>query len=438
MKYIRYALLIFLFFFLFNTQVEAYGVSCNYNLYDAVSPTTTIATIHINYDGTGEPMLTFEKKTNVVYFFPPTGVALNNIKNSSDGTLTCPPLYWKYQSRMMGVYYYVYFNEADSMTDNPDKYGVLQPTSDSKIDNSGGSSTAEEYDELSCSYKNSNASYKSFSFTIQKNKQTGEIKISNIASRSVSQYDNPTFEFRNFEYKCPSYLNISSRSWGNQRDFYVDPSDSVTEWIHEGEANYADENAATAIYLAYNSPKATKILIMPDGGSYKAVKDGITINLSISSTDFSNGNYPRYIVETSDGYKFSDTRVNDAKTLYMESGQINKVVLGGEEEVIKTCEDLFGTSFLTFLKENVFKIIYIAVPILLIVLTTIDFAKVVFVDDKEGIKKAGKRFGQRVIVAILVYLAPTILIFISNLLGTSEVDDCIKYFNQVNQLYSDS
>ena len=64
-------------------------------------------------------------------------------------------------------------------------------------------------------------------------------------------------------------------------------------------------------------------------------------------------------------------------------------------------------------------------------LTSFDFAKVVFINDKEGIQKAGKRFGKRVIVAVLIFLVPTILIFISNLIGVESIDDCVKQLEQI-------
>ena len=72
---------------------------------------------------------------------------------------------------------------------------------------------------------------------------------------------------------------------------------------------------------------------------------------------------------------------------------------------------------------------------ILILLTSFDFAKVVFANDKEEIQKAGKRFGKRVIVAILIFLVPTIIIFISNIMGADQIDTCVKYFNDVSDTY---
>ena len=106
-----------------------------------------------------------------------------------------------------------------------------------------------------------------------------------------------------------------------------------------------------------------------------------------------------------------------------------------EEVTLEACQVLLGSEFLEFLNDNIFKVIYIGVPIILILLTSFDFAKVVFANDKEEIQKAGKRFGKRVIVAILIFLVPTIIIFISNMIGADQIDTCVKYFNDVSDTY---
>ena len=86
----------------------------------------------------------------------------------------------------------------------------------------------------------------------------------------------------------------------------------------------------------------------------------------------------------------------------------------GDDITLETCEQLFGiddsSNIWTWLKNYIFMPIWIGIPILLIALTTIDFAKVVFVDDKEGIQNAFKRFGKRAVAAVLIFLTPTILI----------------------------
>ena len=106
-----------------------------------------------------------------------------------------------------------------------------------------------------------------------------------------------------------------------------------------------------------------------------------------------------------------------------------------EEVTLETCQVLLSSEFLEFLNNNIFKIIYIGIPIILILLTSFDFAKVVFINDKEGIQNAGKRFGKRVVVAILIFLVPTIIIFISNMIGADQIDTCVQYFKDMSETY---
>lgn len=99
--------------------------------------------------------------------------------------------------------------------------------------------------------------------------------------------------------------------------------------------------------------------------------------------------------------------------------------------IYDTCEDILGSELLKFLDNNVITVIRLGIPLLLILFTTFDFAKVVFIDDKDGIQKATKRFGKRIVAAILVYLVPAILIFLVKIIGADKVEECAEYFNSV-------
>ena len=114
----------------------------------------------------------------------------------------------------------------------------------------------------------------------------------------------------------------------------------------------------------------------------------------------------------------------------MNVNELNNFSLG-KKDVYKTCLELFGngstSDFLEFIKNDVLKIVWIGVPLLLILLTSFDFAKVVFNDDKDGMPNAVKRFGKRAIAAILIFLTPYIIILIANLTGADKaVQDCVK------------
>ena len=152
--------------------------------------------------------------------------------------------------------------------------------------------------------------------------------------------------------------------------------------------------------------------------------------------------YPKYLVEKTKGNyvfmtneEYESTGRNNYLAVYVEHHQVGST----EEEVYETCRAILGSSeggIMNFLREKVFMVIWIGVPILLIFLTVLDFAKVVYSDDKEGIPNATKRFGKRLIAAILIFLTPNLLIIIVNLIGSkdlSAVNSCIKEFNKIQE-----
>ena len=172
--------------------------------------------------------------------------------------------------------------------------------------------------------------------------------------------------------------------------------------------------------------------------------------------------YPKYLIYTNNNYYFSNYKTLEAEeeaVLFNYTADIklyNKFLTNknfapadqvyislqklftssdSEEVTLETCQVLLSSEFLEFLNNNIFKIIYIGIPIILILLTSFDFAKVVFINDKEGIQKAGKRFGKRVVVAILIFLVPTIIIFISNMIGADQIDTCVQYFKDMSETY---
>ncbi len=154
--------------------------------------------------------------------------------------------------------------------------------------------------------------------------------------------------------------------------------------------------------------------------------------------------YPRYLVETKEYDENKKANVwrftNDLNKLN-EKVEINTnnvyilskyylSLIDRKDDLTETCENLFGTDFLNFLNNNVIKTIYIGIPILLILLTTFDFAKVVFIDDKDGIQNAFKKMTTRIIAAVLIFLVPNIIIFANNIIGSRKVEECSRAIKQ--------
>lgn len=78
-----------------------------------------------------------------------------------------------------------------------------------------------------------------------------------------------------------------------------------------------------------------------------------------------------------------------------------------------------------------------AVPILIIILGSIDFAKASISDDEQAINKAGKALIRRVLTGLLVFLIPTILTSLLELIGYVSKDNsryaCVKCALNINK-----
>ena len=77
-------------------------------------------------------------------------------------------------------------------------------------------------------------------------------------------------------------------------------------------------------------------------------------------------------------------------------------------------KELLGDELKGYIQQIV-NIIKIVVPILLIVLGTIDFGKAIFVNDEGEMKKSQTKFIKRLIIAVAFFLVPTLLTLILNI-----------------------
>jgi len=89
------------------------------------------------------------------------------------------------------------------------------------------------------------------------------------------------------------------------------------------------------------------------------------------------------------------------------------------QENYTDCKAILGTADYTLgwlIKKALFYI-KIAAPILVLILSTIDFVKAVIINDDDTMKKAQKKLIIRLIVAILLFLVPTILELLLDIFG---------------------
>ena len=86
-----------------------------------------------------------------------------------------------------------------------------------------------------------------------------------------------------------------------------------------------------------------------------------------------------------------------------------------------SCNGVFGPDLINELKE-IFKFVKIIAPIIFLVLTSLDFAKVVFSDSKDGMDKAKNNFLKRAVATLIIFFAPDIITLIMQIID----DEAIK------------
>lgn len=99
-----------------------------------------------------------------------------------------------------------------------------------------------------------------------------------------------------------------------------------------------------------------------------------------------------------------------------------------EEDIQETYKgelycDIFGAGTWGYIKQ-LYTIVKILIPVLVIVLGMIDFLKVVFSGEEKDMKTSGTRFLKRIIAGIILLLLPVLLQFLMELVGFSE--DCLQ------------
>ena len=97
----------------------------------------------------------------------------------------------------------------------------------------------------------------------------------------------------------------------------------------------------------------------------------------------------------------------------------------------ETCPAIFGSasdpdSIFGFMSKYIFTPIRWLTPVILIVLTSLDFAKAIFVDEKDGMGKAKSNFGKRAVAALIIFLAPTIVSILLTLIDGANVSQCMN------------
>ena len=91
-----------------------------------------------------------------------------------------------------------------------------------------------------------------------------------------------------------------------------------------------------------------------------------------------------------------------------ENSNSDTTTIIGEKVEMDTCEEVLGEDLVALLQDLV-NIVKIAIPIILIVLGTLDFGKAILSSDENEMKKAQGTFIKRLIIAVAIFLIPSLL-----------------------------
>ena len=98
-----------------------------------------------------------------------------------------------------------------------------------------------------------------------------------------------------------------------------------------------------------------------------------------------------------------------------------------------SCTGYFGSASdgksLMGIIVRIFDMIKISVPIILLIMTTLDFSKVVFTDSKDAMEKAKKNFTKRAIIAVVIFFIPVLLEIVLNYVNDASIKECLNNFN---------
>lgn len=90
------------------------------------------------------------------------------------------------------------------------------------------------------------------------------------------------------------------------------------------------------------------------------------------------------------------------------------------------CEGILGDptdkNSLAYLIQTILNYIKIIGPILVVLLSSFDFVKVIWTSDDESMKKAQQKLGKRLVAAVLLFLLPLLINIMFNLINDSIVD----------------
>lgn len=249
--------------------------------------------------------------------------------------------------------------------------------------------------EVLCNYKSSSSSNIELKLYLHKNtKNNKDNYYSHIddlnAKWGVGNIDQPN-----------NLTNVYSENNGVTYVSYIDPKSlNCPSNIYSGEYFLPYDKGGNAVYN--------------QGGNRKEYTQNSNYNFGHGhAQNLKKTTYTLVNKETIDTFKKCEEEI--AKSAEEEIPDFG-------EDIKVTCDDLLSTD----LRKTINKIltyIRILVPILVIVLGIVDFSSAVFSSKEEEMKKAQSRFVKRLIIAVIIFLTPSLINLLLDLANSAWKSD---------------
>ena len=271
----------------------------------------------------------------------------------------------------------------------------------------------------------------------------GSIKTNfsnNIDSYKVKLDSSITY--KDFTSSCPK-LSAKCDYWNDKTCTITKGGQSSTE---SSTGDDIDSNSGAEYTCTYNGQIDNKqlkiykykdkwIVSYPNGDTKTIALNSVGSNLFPSSDceDIFYSEDKNTIKKVKENQKYTNVHVSQYCGQYSDMEQfcstdsgckITNVPCGSESETNQygDCPDEIAPLIL-FIKKVVFNTLQIFVPIILIIMATIDLVRAVMASDDKVMKDATSRIIRRVLTAVLMFFVTTIVVIVTDMFATSGVGE---------------
>lgn len=257
--------------------------------------------------------------------------------------------------------------------------------------------------------------------------------IKNIFSRKFYFANFSLYKYEDLSSKISSKTSIFGSqytaylSYSNGIDVVTSPCSSInwTSKLAELQAKHSDDNPQNICLYGYDNGKGSCDTVQLVYGNselmeFSASVGGISTAITGEKLKPYRGICPEIYRRTDTGFDGEKVPIGeDIKiySYYLNSKDGNerfnlyksidtKTITLHEKQQVNSCEELISATMIAKLNEYM-TILRIAVPIIIIILGTIDFASAVLAADDDKMKKAQSRFVKRLIIGLLIFFIPT-------------------------------